>query len=57
MQVHVGKGGLANNLALVLAFWKKIDILLIQKSWIRTELEWKLSKKHNRYQAYTPEEE
>lgn len=31
MQVNVGRGGPANNLALALAFEEKIDILLIQE--------------------------
>lgn len=57
MQVNVGRGGPANDLALALAFQEKIDMLLIQEPWIGTDLERRLSKKHNSYQAYAPEEE
>lgn len=57
MQVNVGRDGQANDLALALAFQEKIDILIIPKPWIGSELERKLSKKHNSYQAYAPEEE
>lgn len=49
MQVNVEKGGPANNLTLALAFEEKIDILLIQKPWINTDLDQRLSKKHGGY--------
>lgn len=51
MQDNVGRGGLANDLVLALAFKEEIDILLIQKRLIGRDLERKLSKKHKGYQA------
>ena len=57
MQVNVGRGGPANDLALALAFEEKIDILLIQEPWIGADLDRRLSKKHGSYQAYAPEDE
>ena len=57
MQVNVGKGGPANDLALALACEEEIDILLIQEQWIGVDLERRLCKKHRSYQAYAPGEE
>lgn len=56
MQANVGRGGSANDLALALASKERIDILLIQKLWIGTDLERKLSKNHRDYQADASEE-
>ena len=57
MQVNVGRGGPANNLALVLACKEEVDVLLIQEPWIGANLEKRLSKRHRSYQAYAPGEE
>lgn len=57
MQMNVGRGGPANDLALALAYEKEVDILLIQEPWIRADLERKLSKRHKSYQDYAPGEE
>lgn len=57
MQVNVGRGGPANDLALALAYEEEVDILLIQEPWIGADLERKLSKRRKSYQAYAPGEE
>ena len=56
LRENVGRSGVANDLALALAFEKKIDLVLIQESWIREDLDRKLSKKHNAYQAFVQED-
>ena len=56
MQVNVGRGGAANDLALAIAFEEDIDILLIQEPWIGADLERKLAKRHKSYEAYAPGE-
>lgn len=55
MQVNVGRGGAANNLALQQAFENQCDFLLVQEPWIGTNPDRQLSKRHNAYQAYAPE--
>lgn len=57
LEVNVGRGGPANDLALVLACEEEVDILLIQEPWIGADLERKLSKRHRSHQAYAPGEE
>ena len=57
MQVNVGRGGPANDLALALAYEKDDDILRIQEPWIGPDLERRLSKRHRSYQAYASGEE
>lgn len=47
MQVNVGRGGAANDLALTHAFENQYDILLVQEPWIGANLDRQLSKKHN----------
>ena len=56
MQVNVGRGGVANDLALQYAFQDQCDILLIQEPWIGADLDRKMTKKHVKYQAYAPQE-
>lgn len=56
MQVIVGRGGAANNLALTHEFENQYDILSVQKPWIGANLDRQLSKKHNGFQAYAQEE-
>ena len=56
MQVNVGRGGAANDLALTHAFENQYDILLVQEPWIGANLDRQLSKKHNGFQAYAPED-
>lgn len=57
MQTNIVRGGLANDLALALAFEDEIDIFLIQNSWIGVDLEKKLFKKYRGHQAYAPKKE
>lgn len=57
MQANVGRSGLANDLALAMAFEQQTDMVLIQELWVRADLDRKMTKKHNAYQAYAPEEE
>lgn len=54
MQVNVGRGGPATEITLTLAFENNIDIVVMQEPWIGADLERKLSKKHNAYQAFAP---
>lgn len=49
LQVNIGSSGIVSNLELVLAFEKKIDLVLIQKPWIKKDLDGKLFKKYNAY--------
>ena len=56
LQINVGRSGIANNLALTMAFEKKIDLFLIQEPLIGEDLDRKLSKKHNAYQAFAAED-
>ncbi len=56
MQANIGRGGAANDLALALEFENKIDILFLQEPCVGADLERKMSKKYNAYQAYTPQE-
>lgn len=56
LQANVGRSGAANDLALALAFEKKIDLVLIQEPWIGEDLDRKLFKKHNAYRAFAPED-
>lgn len=55
MQVNVGRGEAANDLALQLAYQNNFDIVLIQEPWIGSNLDQQMSKRHNAYQAYAPE--
>ena len=57
MQVNVGRGGPANNLALVLGYKRNMDVIMIQEPWIGRELDRKMCKKHREYQAYAPKNE
>lgn len=57
MQVNVGRGGPASNLALALGHERGIDIIMIQEPWIGQDLDRKMCKKHKGYQAYVPEDE
>ncbi len=56
MQVNVGRGGAATDLALLHAFETHCDLLMVQEPWINADLDRWLSKKHNVYQVYGPEE-
>ena len=56
MQSNVDRGGAANDFALAFVFENKIDILFLQEPWVGADLERKISKKHNVYQTYTPQE-
>ncbi len=56
MQVNVGRGGAATDLALLHAFENHSDLLMVQEPWIDADLDRRLSKKHNEYQAYRLEE-
>lgn len=56
LQVDVGRGGAANDLALQYAFEKKCDLVLIQEPWIGKDLDRQISKKHVGFQAYVPED-
>lgn len=56
MQVNVGRGDVANDLALQHAFGNQCNFLLVQEPWIGTNLDRQLSKRHNAYQAYAPKE-
>lgn len=57
MQVNVGIGGPANDLALALGYERGMDVIMIQEPWIGRELDRKMCKKHREYQAYAPEDE
>ena len=57
MQVNVGRGGPANDLALALGYERDMDVIMIQEPWIGCELDRKMCKKHREYQAYAPEDE
>lgn len=54
--MNVGRGEAANDLALQLAYQNGFGVVLIQKPWIGSNLNQQISKKHNAYQAYAPEE-
>ena len=56
MQANVVRGGAATGLALLHAFETHCDLLMVQESWIGADLDRGLSKKHNEYQVYGPEE-
>lgn len=47
MQVNIRKGNAANNLALTYILKNQHIILLVQKPWIRVNLDKQLLKKHN----------
>ena len=51
LQVHLGREGAANNLALQYAFENQCDILLVQEPWIGADLNCKMAKKQVKYQA------
>ena len=57
LQVNVGRGGVANDLALQYAFVKECDLVLIQEPWIGKDLDRRISKKHIGFQAYAPEDQ
>ncbi len=40
-----------------MAFEQQMDMVLIQELWVGAELNRKMTKKRNIYQAYAPEEE
>lgn len=54
LQVNVGRGGVANDLALQYVFEKECDLVLIQEPWIGKDLDRQISKKHIRFQVYPP---
>ena len=56
MQVNVKRSSAANDLALTHTLENQYDILLVQKPCIGANLDRQLSKKHNGFQAYAPEE-
>ncbi len=56
IQVNVGRGGAATDLALLHAFENHCDLLMVQEPWIDADLDRRLLKKHNAYQAYGLEE-
>lgn len=45
MQVNVGRGGSANNLALALGYERDTDVIMIQKLWIGRKLDREMCKK------------
>lgn len=57
LQVNVGRGGAANDLALLYAFEKECDLVLIQEPWIRKDLDRRISKKYIGFEAYAPEDQ
>lgn len=57
LQVNVGRGGAANDLALQYAFEKEYDLVLIREPWIRKDLDKQISKKNIGFQAYAPEDQ
>ena len=56
LQVNVGRGGTAHDLALQYAFEKECDLVLIQEPWIEKDLDRRISKKHTGFQAYASED-
>ncbi len=56
MQVNVGRRGAATDLALLHDFKNHCDLLMVPEPCIGADLDRRLSKKHNVYQAYNPEE-
>lgn len=52
----MSRSEIVNNLALQYAYQHKFDLLLIQESWIGSDLERQMFKKHIAFQAYAPEE-
>lgn len=57
MQANVGRSGPATDLALTMVFAQQMDMVLIQEPWVGADLNRKMTKKNNAYQAYAPEEE
>lgn len=57
MQVNIGGGGSANDLALSLEYEYDIDIITIQEPWISRKLDRKMCKKYKEYQAYVSKDE
>lgn len=49
MKTNIRISRLANNLALVMVFEYQINMILIQKLWLKINLNRKMIKKHNVY--------
>ena len=54
IQINVGRGGGAHELALALAHEERIDIVLIQEPYIYHERERRITKRHPSYECFTP---
>ncbi|POS86839.1 hypothetical protein EPUL_001010 [Erysiphe pulchra] len=54
MQVNVGKCSSAHDIALFYAHKNNIDVLLIQKPWIYTDLANRKTKLHRDFEAFSP---
>jgi hypothetical protein len=53
MQVNVGKRSAAHEAALNLVYKEEVDLILIQESWIYSNLDQRIPKKHLAYSCFT----
>jgi hypothetical protein len=54
LQINVGRGASAHEIALEQAFTEKIDVLLVQEPYVFTDLSRRITKRHPSYECFTP---